>query len=99
MSDLTALPLDMYRRNPFRLLGLDPSARRRDIRRKLTELLSYVELNDTDALRGAVQGGFAALPDEAGLRQAVAALEDPLERLVDELFWFRPQNGGEVEQV
>ena len=65
MFDLTALPLDIYRRNPFRLLGLDPFARRRDIRRRLTDFLSYVELNDTDALRSEVQGGFTALPDEA----------------------------------
>jgi hypothetical protein len=87
---LQDLSLDMYRRNPFRLLGLTSTVRKREVTRQLNALLPAIELDDTELLRKTVVGKFdSELPTEHSLRNAAKVLEDPFRRLLDELFWFR----------
>jgi hypothetical protein len=86
---LQDLAWEMYRRNPFRLLGLSSTARKRVVTQRHNELLNALKLDNTDVLRKATIGAFAGLPSEYSLREAAGALNDPFRRLLDELFWFR----------
>ncbi len=92
----TATP-DLYRTNPFRVTGLPTTATIRDIRR----LESRLKIQGKLGMNGGVSGaGYLPLdppPDEDAIRAAMARLQDPEARLVDELFWFWPQRSGAEE--
>ncbi len=85
---------ELYRRNAFRVLGLPVDATMGDIRRrqnrlKMMEKLGMSAPKDT--------GGYLPLdvpPDEDDVRRAMQRLQDPEARLLDELFWFWPQELG-----
>lgn len=84
----------LYRKNPFRLLGLPSDAKRRSIKRRTNSLVGLIEAGDEAGLREEVIGGFTGLPDEPVLREASHRLEEPEIRLLDEIFWFRPDDSG-----
>ncbi len=77
----------LYRRNGFRILGLAVPADPRGIARRFDELGISLEL-------GAEAGQWAfaprPAPDREGLRAAARALQEPMQRLLDEFFWFWP---------
>ena len=85
---------ELYRGNAFRVLGLPVDATMGDIRRrqnrlKMMEKLGMSAPKDT--------GGYLPLdvpPDEDDVRRAMQRLQDPEARLLDELFWFWPQELG-----
>ncbi|HUJ63764.1 MAG TPA: hypothetical protein VLX92_34930 [Kofleriaceae bacterium] len=73
--------------NPFFVLGLAPDASRIEIEREAQKLLGMLELGFAEARRYATPLGPRARTPEA-VRAAVAALRDPYQRLVAEL-WAR----------
>jgi hypothetical protein len=73
--------------NPFLVLGLSPDASRIEIEREAQKLLGMIELGFADALSYATPLGRQPRTPEA-VRAAVAALRDPYQRLVAEL-WAR----------
>ncbi len=86
----------MYRSNGFRVLELSVEASPRDIHRRKQTL--------EKSLAHAVpvppgSGRYFPLnpsPDAFAVRDAVQRLGDPRRRLVDELFWFWPEQAGEA---
>jgi hypothetical protein len=77
----------LYRRNGFRILGLAVPADPRGIARRFDELTIELELN---AEPGAWAFAPRPMPDREGLRAAARALQEPMQRLLDEFFWFWP---------
>lgn len=73
--------------NPFFVLGLSPDASRIEIEREAQKLLGMLELGFTEARIYATPLGQRPRTSEA-VRAAVAALRDPYQRLVAEL-WAR----------
>ena len=73
--------------NPFYVLGLAPDASRIEIEREAQKLLGMLELGFADVQHYATPVGPRPRTSE-GVRAAVAALRDPYQRLVAEL-WAR----------
>lgn len=73
--------------NPFFVLGLSPDASRIELEREAQKLLGMLELGFADAQTYATPLGPRPRTAEA-VRAAVAALRDPYQRLVAEL-WAR----------
>ena len=73
--------------NPFFVLGLSPEASRIEVEREAQKLLGMLELGFTDAATYATPLGPRPRTHEL-VRAAVAALRDPYQRLVAEL-WAR----------
>ena len=73
--------------NPFYVLGLAPDASRIEVEREAQKLLGMLELGFADAATFATPVGPRPRTAE-GVRAAVAALRDPYQRLVAEL-WAR----------
>ena len=73
--------------NPFFVLGISPDASRIEIEREAQKLLGMLELSFADAQQYATPLGPRPRTPEA-VRAAVAALRDPYQRLVAEL-WAR----------
>ena len=73
--------------NPFFVLGLSPDASRIEIEREAQKLLGMLELGFADAQSYKTPIGPRARTAEM-VRAAVAALRDPYQRLVAEL-WAR----------
>ena len=73
--------------NPFFVLGLPPEASRIELEREAQKLLGMIELGFADAATYATPLGPRPRTAEM-VRAAVAALRDPYQRLVAEL-WAR----------
>jgi hypothetical protein len=73
--------------NPFFVLGLSPDASRIEIEREAQKLLGMLELGFAEVQSYATPIGPHARTSES-VRAAVAALRDPYQRLVAEL-WAR----------
>jgi hypothetical protein len=73
--------------NPFFVLGASPDASRVELEREATKLLGMLELGFTDAQTYPTPLGPRPRTPEA-VRAAIAALRDPYQRLVAEL-WAR----------
>lgn len=84
MSATTAMKLAD---NPFFVLGLAPEASRIEVEREAQKLLGMLELGFVDAATYATPLGPRPRTPEQ-VRAAVAALRDPYQRLVAEL-WAR----------
>ena len=84
---------DVFRRNAFRLTGLSVNATPREISKQGDKLVLMQELGgggfENNLLLGRVP---APTPDE--LRHALQRMQNPENRILDELFWFWPENGG-----
>ena len=83
---------ELYRRNAFRVLALASTANPRRARRQLGTLASLIDLGANEDLRGKIIGRFEKLPDESSLRAAAGRLEEPSQRIIDEIFWLTPSD-------
>ncbi len=84
---------DVYRYNAFRITGLAVDASPREIKRRIDELKAADEMGDAADEH---THAFALKPPPAieQIREAAQRLDDPEKRIVDEFFWFWPENGG-----
>lgn len=86
---------DIFRRNTFRITGLSVNATPREISKQGDKLVLMQELGgggfENIALLGRVP---APTPDE--LRHALQRMRNAENRILDELFWFWPENGGKT---
>ncbi|WP_116202128.1 hypothetical protein [Amycolatopsis circi] len=72
---------ELYRRNPFRIVGLTAAATRREVRERRLRVLGVLEAG------GAVPDGVPADATADQVRAAFDALGNTEHRLVDEVFW------------
>lgn len=87
---LDAATKDLFRKNAFRITGLSVDATTREISKHERDLKILAELEQ-------IQGtAFSIKPpptlDE--IREAIQNLKDPEKRLIDEFFWFWPEEFG-----
>jgi hypothetical protein len=80
---------EIYRGNPFRLLGLPVLAGPRDVAKRVDQLKLAAEFGVGDDTWSF--GPVEVLPVEK-IRAAAQELKEPAERLVQELFWFWPES-------
>lgn len=84
---------DLYRRNPFRVVGLATDAKPVQVRGQRHLLLGALELGG-GTIPGDRRLPLAQPPTAQEVRAAFDALERPDHRLVDELFWWWGEPGA-----
>lgn len=94
---LEAGRVDVYRVNAFRVTQLPVDATTREIARQ-TEKLRVLEKLGGVAGAGSGPLRLEPQPDQHAMREALQRLRDPERRLVDELFWFWPQQLGQGQR-
>ena len=90
-----ALP-ELVRVNAFRLTQLPVTATQREIARQVEKTRMAEKLGvaaEADAGSMPIPGGV----DADALHNALQRLRDPEKRLIDEVFWFWPLDGGSVD--
>ncbi len=85
---------EVYLNNSFRIIGLPVDATAGEIKRRINDLKSSIEMNDIES---DLKHAFALPPTPSHERiQAVEKrLQDPAMRIIDELFWFWPEQWGQ----
>ncbi|SDK01130.1 hypothetical protein SAMN04488074_10423 [Lentzea albidocapillata subsp. violacea] len=83
---------DLYRRNPFRVVGLATDAKPAQVRAQRHLLLGALDLGGT--IPGDRHLPLPSPPSAQDVRAAFDALERPDHRLVDELFWWWGEPGA-----
>ncbi|MFD5827535.1 hypothetical protein [Lentzea sp. NPDC060358] len=78
---------DLYRRNPFRVVGLATTTRAAQVRAQRHRVLGVLDLGGS-AVPGDRRLPLPRPPSAQEVRAAFDALERPEHRLVDELFWW-----------
>jgi len=88
---------EMFRMNGFRVTGLTVDAAVREIAKHADKLKMLAELGGG---QDAYTGAFALSPPPAAhqIRDALQNLRDPERRIIDELFWFWPEEFGKSNQ-
>jgi hypothetical protein len=90
-------PFADWRRNPFFVLEVDTTASRAEVERAGQKLLALIAVGSTDA--GHYDTPFGRAERDADLiRQALAALRDPRDRVLHEL-WADVAAGISEEQI
>ena len=82
----------LYHDNPFRLLGVHVEALSRQISQRVSELEMLATFETPEAPRSVMIRQVPATPDE--IRNAARRLRNPEKRIIDELFWFWPEEIG-----
>ena len=84
---------DLFRHNAFRITGLPVDASIREISKQADKLKMMEELGHGSS---AHTGAFALDPPPSvdQIREAIQKLKDPEKRLIDEFFWFWPEQFG-----
>ncbi len=82
---------ELYRRNAFRVTGLMVTATAREVARQADKLKMLAELGGQASLQlpGLPEGPPPTLED---VREAAQKLKEPELRMVDEFFWFWPED-------
>ena len=85
---------ELYRKNPFRILGLPSTATTRAITMQVQKLQVLAELGSTDPN---LAGAFPLNPPPTleEIKAAERELHDPVRRVIHELFWLWPLDGGD----
>ena len=94
---LTAATPEMFRANAFRITGLPVDATTREITKHADKLRMMEELGQG---KSAHTGAFSLTPPPSidQIRDAIQCLRDPERRLLDEFFWFWPDDFGSSAQ-
>lgn len=90
---LEAATKDLFRKNAFRITGLSVDATTREVARHADKLKMLAELGQDPHTQSAA---FPMKPPPSldEIREAIQKLKDPEKRLVDEFFWFWPEEFG-----
>ncbi len=85
---------DLYNSNSFRITGLRVDATSREITRQV-DALKYLEELGQGANTQTAAFALNPPPTVERIREAIGRLKDPEHRLIDEFFWFWPEQFGE----
>jgi DNA-binding response OmpR family regulator len=90
---LEAATKDLFRKNSFRITGLSVDATAREVSRHADKLKMLAELGQDPHTQNAP---FPMKPPPSldEIREAIQKLKDPERRMVDEFFWFWPEEFG-----
>jgi hypothetical protein len=84
---------DLFRKNAFRITGLPVDTTARDIAKHAEKLKVLAELGQNPQLNASFP--LRPSPTVEDIREAIQKLKDPEKRLIDEFFWFWPENFGQ----
>ena len=84
---------DIFRNNAFRIIGLPVDATAGEIRKRVDKLKIMEDLGEGHALH---KSPFSLRPPPTvdQIREAIQRIQDPEKRMVDEFFWFWPEEFG-----
>jgi len=90
---IDAATKDLFRKNAFRITGLSVDATTREVSRHVDKLKMLAELGQDPHTQSAA---FPMKPPPSldEIREAIQKLKDPEKRIVDEFFWFWPEEFG-----
>ena len=90
---MAACTLSLYDKNIFRVTNLPVDATAKDVSRQAQKQQMLAEMGGESS---SVKAPFALLypPDENQIREALARMKTPEDRIVDEFFWFWPEEFG-----
>jgi len=90
---MEACTLSLYDKNIFRITELPVDATAKDVSRQAQKQQMLAEMGDNTS---SVKAPFAPVhsPDEDQVREALARMKMPEDRIVDEFFWFWPEEFG-----
>ena len=93
---LDAATKDLYRNNAFRITGLPVDASTREVDRHAGKLKILAEFGPDPNTQGAA---FAIKPPPSldDIRDAIQKVKNPEKRLIDEFFWFWPEEFGKSQ--
>lgn len=88
-----ACTLSLYEKNIFRVTNLPVDATAKDVSRQAQKQQMLAEMGDESS---SVKAPFALPhpPNEDQIREALARMKTPEDRIVDEFFWFWPEEFG-----
>jgi hypothetical protein len=91
---IDAATKDLFRKNAFRITGLSVDATAREEARHNDKIKQLAELGKDPHTQDAA---FPIKPPPGldDIREAIQKLNDPQKRLIDEFFWFWPQEHGQ----
>jgi hypothetical protein len=93
---IDAATQDLFRKNAFRITGLPTDATTREVDRhagKLKMLAEFGHAPDTAAAPFAIKPP----PSLDDIRDAIQKIKDPEKRLINEFFWFWPEEFGKSQ--
>jgi hypothetical protein len=91
---IEAATKDLFRKNAFRITGLPVDATAREVSRHADKLKMFAELGQ-DPLTQDLAFALKPAPSLDEIREAIQKLKDPENRLIDEFFWFWPEEFGQ----
>src|SRR5258708_25424155 len=91
---LDAANKDLFRKNAFRITGLSVDATTREVAKHAEKLKMLVELGQDPHTPNAALP-MKPPPSLDEIRDAFQKLRDPVQRLLDEFFWFWPEEFGQ----
>jgi len=95
-SLMAASTRDLFRHNAFRITGLAVDATAREIIRHADKLKMLVELGQSPHTKSSSHPLDPA-PTIDEIREAIQKIKDPEKRLIDEFFWFWPEEFGKSD--
>ncbi len=90
---IEASTLDLYRKNIFRITGLPVDATPKEVARQAQKLQMMEEVSGGAITSSAFQ--LTPPPTAEDIRSALARMKEPEHRLVDEFFWYWPEDFGD----
>src|ERR1035438_5996434 len=84
---------DLFRNNAFRITGLPVDATTREVSKQAEKIKIFAELRQDAPIGAAFRIKPPPTLDE--IREAIQKLKDPEKRLIDEFFWFWPEEFGQ----
>lgn len=83
----------VYLNNAFRIIGMPVDATTREIKRHISDLKSSLDMDDIES---ELKHAYAITPPPTleKIREVEKRLQDPERRLIEELFWFWPEEWG-----
>lgn len=84
---------DLYRKNPFRIVGIHADAGAREIKRRICEIRDAMEFGDASS-EFSYAYAPSPLPDLGEIQEASRQFDDPEIRVAYEFFWFWPKEWG-----
>ena len=91
---IAAVNKDLFRKNAFRITGLPVDATPREASRHVDELKMHVELGKMPHKHKTAYP-LDPPPNLDDIREAIQKFKDPEKRLIDEFFWFWPEDFGD----
>ena len=91
---ITVANKDLFRKNAFRITALPVDATPREVSRHVDELKMRAELGNAPH-KHKVAYPLNPQPTIDVIREAIQNIKDPEKRLIDEFFWFWPEEFGD----